>query len=154
MVPRDRLLIIGLVLALVGAGVLLVVPGRRAAEKSGAAGRAQAAEDAHAPARPRPPPQGSGLYQSAPPVGRRFDPSQVYDPAPPPPGRAPSGIREYTLVIEEDVPHEVAPGVVVPAWTFNRTVPGPVLRATEGETLRITLVNKGSPPHPTHFHGL
>src|SRR3972149_1466507 len=124
MVPRDRLLIIGLVLALVGAGVLLVVPGRRAAEKSGAAGRAQAVEDAH---------------------GRH---------RPPPPGRAPSGIREYTLVIEEDVPHEVAPGVVVPAWTFNRTVPGPVLRATEGETLRITLVNKGTLPHTIHFHGI
>ena len=152
MLPRDRLLVIGLVLALVVAGVLLVVPGRRAAEKSGAASRAQAVEDAHA--RHRPPTQGSGLYQYAPPVGRRFDPSQVYDPAPPPPGRAPNGIREYTLVIEEDVPREVAPGVVVPAWTFNRTVPGPVLRATEGETLRITLVNKGTLPHTIHFHGI
>jgi FtsP/CotA-like multicopper oxidase with cupredoxin domain len=78
----------------------------------------------------------------------------VYDPTPPAPVPAVNGIREYTLVLEEGVPHEVAPGVTVPAWTFNRTVPGPVLRATEGETVRITLVNKGKLPHTIHFHGI
>jgi FtsP/CotA-like multicopper oxidase with cupredoxin domain len=29
-----------------------------------------------------------------------------------------------------------------------------VLRATEGETVRITLVNKGELPHTIHFHGI
>lgn len=100
------------------------------------------------------PVKGSGLYQYEHPGRRRFDVSQVYDPAPPPPGPAPDGVREYTLVIEEDVPHEVAPGVVVPSWTFNGTVPGPVLRATEGELVRVTLVNKGRLPHTIHFHGI
>jgi nitrite reductase (NO-forming) len=36
---------------------------------------------------------------------------------------------------------EVAPGVKMRAWTFNGTVPGPVVRATEGDTVEVTLTN-------------
>jgi len=39
-------------------------------------------------------------------------------------------------------------------WTFNGTVPGPILRATEGDRVRVTLVNKGRLPHTIHFHGI
>ncbi|MBI4464419.1 MAG: multicopper oxidase domain-containing protein [Acidobacteria bacterium] len=102
----------------------------------------------------QPPTKGSDLYQYRYPSERRFAAESVYDPTPPPPGLATNGVREFTLVIEEDVEHEVAPGVKVPAWTFNGTVPGPVLRATEGELLRITLVNHGKVPHTIHFHGI
>ncbi|MCB0870490.1 MAG: multicopper oxidase domain-containing protein [Solirubrobacterales bacterium] len=35
----------------------------------------------------------------------------------------------------------VAPGVKMRAWTFNGAVPGPVIRATEGDTIRVTLKN-------------
>jgi manganese oxidase len=49
---------------------------------------------------------------------------------------------------------EIAPGVYFPAWTFNGTVPGPALRATEGDRLRITFRNYGSHPHSMHFHGV
>ncbi len=35
----------------------------------------------------------------------------------------------------------VAPGVKMRAWTFNGSVPGPVIRATEGDTVRVTLRN-------------
>ncbi len=35
----------------------------------------------------------------------------------------------------------VAPGVKMRAWTFNGTVPGPVVRATEGDTIEVTLEN-------------
>jgi FtsP/CotA-like multicopper oxidase with cupredoxin domain len=81
-------------------------------------------------------------------------PGTVYDPWLPPVAPAPNGVREFTLVIEEDVPHEVAPGVTIPAWTINGTVPGPTLRAIEGDLLRIKLVNKGKVPHTLHFHGI
>ncbi|MFQ5777711.1 MAG: multicopper oxidase domain-containing protein [Terriglobia bacterium] len=144
-----------LILLAAAAGVALLVAAGPAADQATAAdesARAQAVRAQHA--RHLPPTRGSELYQYAYPDQRRFDPTQVYDPAPPPLGPAPKGVREYTLVIEEDVPHEVAPGVVIPAWTFNRTVPGPVLRATEGELVRITLVNKGELPHTIHFHGI
>jgi len=42
---------------------------------------------------------------------------------------------------------KVAPNVKMRAWTFNGTVPGPVIRATEGDTIQITLVNadRGTP---------
>jgi len=49
---------------------------------------------------------------------------------------------------------EIAPGVFFPAWTYNGRVPGPALRATEGERLRITFRNSGSHPHSMHFHGV
>ena len=146
--------ILAIVLALgaLTAGLWLLLGQRVAAQRQLTPEAADAVQNQHA--RHLPPTKGSRLYQYQSPATRRFDPSQVYDPTPPPPGPAPNGVREYTLVIEEDVPHEVAPGVSVPAWTFNRTVPGPVLRATEGELVRITLVNKGKVPHTIHFHGI
>lgn len=36
---------------------------------------------------------------------------------------------------------KVAPGVKMRAWTFNGTVPGPVIRVTEGDTVEVTLSN-------------
>ncbi len=65
------------------------------------------------------------------------------------PGRA----REYTLTAV-DTELEIAPGIFFPAWTYNGTAPGPVIRATEGDTLRVRFVNQGSHPHTIHFHGI
>jgi manganese oxidase len=49
---------------------------------------------------------------------------------------------------------EIAPGLMFPAWTYNGRVPGPTLRATEGDRLRIVFRNEGSHPHSMHFHGI
>lgn len=57
-------------------------------------------------------------------------------------------------VVAEDREIEIAPGVTFPAWTFNGRVPGPSLRATEGDRLRIVFKNYGSHPHSMHFHGI
>ena len=38
------------------------------------------------------------------------------------------------------------------AWTFNGTVPGPVLRVRQGNTVEITLVNKGKITHGIDTH--
>ena len=65
----------------------------------------------------------------------------------------PDRVREYTLVAtDEEI--EIAPGVFFPAWTYNGTVPGPVIRATEDDILRVRFVNSGSHPHTIHFHGI
>ena len=65
----------------------------------------------------------------------------------------PGRVREYSLVaVDTDL--EIAPGVFFPAWTYNGTVPGPVIRATEGDTLRVRFRNEGSHPHTIHFHGI
>lgn len=57
-------------------------------------------------------------------------------------------------IVAEDKEIEIAPGVMFPAWTYNGRVPGPTLRATEGERLRIVFKNYGSHPHSMHFHGI
>ncbi|HEU5062667.1 MAG TPA: multicopper oxidase domain-containing protein [Solirubrobacterales bacterium] len=61
-------------------------------------------------------------------------------------------LREWEIVAQ-DKEIEVAPGVKYEAWTYNGRVPGPTLRATEGELLRIHFVNGSSHPHTMHFHG-
>jgi manganese oxidase len=65
----------------------------------------------------------------------------------------PGRVREYKLVAS-DREIEVAQGVTFPAWTYNGTVPGPVIRATEDDLLRVEFVNAGSHPHTIHFHGI
>jgi len=68
--------------------------------------------------------------------------------------RLPGGrvLREWTIVAQEKE-IEVAPGVKYAAWTYNGRVPGPTLRCTEGDLLRIRFVNGSSHPHTIHFHG-
>src|SRR5918998_6529898 len=63
------------------------------------------------------------------------------------------GVREWEIVAE-DREIEVAPGVMYAAWTYNGRVPGPTLRAREGERLRVRFVNGSSHPHTIHFHGI
>jgi len=62
-------------------------------------------------------------------------------------------LREYAIAaFDKEI--EIAPGVFFPAWTYNGRVPGPTLRCTEGDRLRITFANAGSHPHTIHFHGI
>jgi FtsP/CotA-like multicopper oxidase with cupredoxin domain len=57
-------------------------------------------------------------------------------------------------IVAEDKEIEIAPGLMFPAWTYNGRIPGPTLRATEGDRLRIVFKNFGSHPHSMHFHGI
>ena len=68
-------------------------------------------------------------------------------------GTVRGGVREWEL-LAQDKEIEVAPGVKYPAWTYNGRVPGPTLRAREGERLRVRFVNGSSHPHTIHFHGV
>ena len=56
-----------------------------------------------------------------------------------------------TLTVKE-VLVSIAAGVAYHAWTFNGTVPGPVLRVRQGQVVHFTLVNEGSMPHSIDFH--
>ena len=62
-------------------------------------------------------------------------------------------LREYDIMAE-DKEIEIAPGLMFPAWTYNGRVPGPTIRANEGDRLRIRFQNFGSHPHSIHFHGI
>ena len=62
-------------------------------------------------------------------------------------------LRTWELVAY-DKEIEIVPGVKYAAWTYNGRVPGPTLRAREGDLLRIHFVNAGTHPHTIHFHGI
>ncbi|MCI0712576.1 MAG: multicopper oxidase domain-containing protein [Chloroflexi bacterium] len=62
-------------------------------------------------------------------------------------------VREYNFVaIDKEI--EIAPGIFFPAWTYNGRIPGPTIRCTEGDRIRINFVNAGVHPHTIHFHGI
>ena len=67
----------------------------------------------------------------------------------------PSGqtLREYQFIAQiKDI--EVVPGIVYQAWVYNGRVPGPTIRATEGDRVRIHFLNATGHPHTIHFHGI
>ncbi len=47
---------------------------------------------------------------------------------------------------------EIASGVQYQAWTFNGTVPGPVLHVRQGQTVNVTFINEGHMMHSIDFH--
>jgi len=62
-------------------------------------------------------------------------------------------LREYYITaVDKEI--EIAPGVLFPAWTYNGRVPGPTIRANEGDLIRIEFSNAGTHPHTIHFHGI
>ena len=62
-------------------------------------------------------------------------------------------LREFTITAEDDKIMEIAPGIFYNVWTFNGSVPGPTIRATEGDLVRIYFINNGDKEHTIHFHG-
>ncbi len=72
---------------------------------------------------------------------------------PPVADRLPAGsTREIEIAVEERL-IEVGNGAHVEAWTYNGSVPAPILRAKEGDLLRVHFVNRTGNPHNIHFHG-
>lgn len=138
---RDALKSVGLGGAALGAGFL-----------GGSLGRAEASEESR-----------TALYGST-PTGPGYDgafspPSALgpnaLDAVTIPPARdtqAPGTTREYSFAVTETTT-EVAAGATYEQWTYNGTAPGPTLRATEGDTFRITLINRTERPHNLHLHG-
>jgi FtsP/CotA-like multicopper oxidase with cupredoxin domain len=63
-------------------------------------------------------------------------------------------IRDFTIIAEDGKLQEISPGIFYNVWTFNGTVPGPTIRATEGDLVRIHFINNGSKSHTMHFHGI
>ncbi len=90
--------------------------------------------------------------QAVPAPGGPHDLDDLLYPPPARPARA-GQVHEYEIsAIDRQI--EVAQGVFFDAWTYNGTVPGPIIRATEGEVLRVAFHNGGEHPHTIHFHGI
>src|SRR5215475_3827881 len=86
--------------------------------------------------------------------GLRSVDAQAQQPQPQPQGK----IKPVTLIAKEVVV-DVAPdnplhpgGVKYNAMTFNGTIPAPAIAVTQGDTLRVTLINEGKTQHSLDFH--
>lgn len=62
-------------------------------------------------------------------------------------------VREFELVAQP-TRWEILPGVTTDAFAYNGQVPGPTIRVTEGDILRVTLRNELDQPTTIHWHGL
>ncbi len=61
-------------------------------------------------------------------------------------------IRDFTLVINEDQEIPISnDGHIFDGWTFNGTIPGPTMRVTQGDHVRIKVINS---PENQHAHSL
>jgi nitrite reductase (NO-forming) len=64
----------------------------------------------------------------------------------------PTGNTAYINLVLLDRTVEIAPGINYRAWTFDGTVPGPVIHAQVGDTIDVTLTNKAMMGHSIDFH--
>jgi len=62
-------------------------------------------------------------------------------------------VKVFTLEAKV-VQWQVTPTVIVDAWTYNGTMPGPLIRVTEGDKVRVVLTNNLPESTAVHWHGL
>ncbi len=65
----------------------------------------------------------------------------------------PDGTKEFKLTAKI-VDWEIEPGKTVRAWTYNGTVPGPMMQVNSGDKVRVTLTNKLPQSTELHLHGI
>src|SRR3989344_4654646 len=64
-----------------------------------------------------------------------------------------NGVKEFRLEAEE-FRWEYAPGNYVHVWGYNGQIPGPEIRVTEGDRVRVIVKNNLPVPTSVHWHGL
>jgi FtsP/CotA-like multicopper oxidase with cupredoxin domain len=62
-------------------------------------------------------------------------------------------IREFRITAGTS-PIQLNSAVSFTTWNFNGRVPGPTLRAKEGDRIRVIFLNNGGHSHSMHFHGI
>jgi nitrite reductase (NO-forming) len=67
------------------------------------------------------------------------------------PALQPGAVASFDLALT-DRTVEIAPGVKYSAWAWAGGAPGPVIHVRQGQTVKITLTNKGAIPHSVDFH--
>src|SRR5213593_2781739 len=66
-------------------------------------------------------------------------------------------IRDFTLIIQENQKIPVSnEGHIFNGWTFNGTIPGPTMRVTQGDHVRIKVINSpgNQHAHSLHLHSI
>ena len=67
--------------------------------------------------------------------------------------REENGVKVFELTAKT-VLWPIMDGVTVTAYTYNGTVPGPMIRVTEGDQVRIIVKNELPAPTTIHWHGV
>jgi FtsP/CotA-like multicopper oxidase with cupredoxin domain len=67
--------------------------------------------------------------------------------------RIENGIKIFELTATP-VKWQILKDVTATAWTYNGTVPGPMIRVTEGDQVRIVLKNNLTADTSIHWHGI
>lgn len=120
---------------------------------AGIAGAAVAARQFHSPHGA--PPQIPPLADSLPSYGNGINPLAAcrefdYGTLKQENGRT---VREFQIVAQSTT-LELNSAVSYVTWNYNGRVPGPTLRAKEGDRVRVVFLNKGGHAHTMHFHGI
>ncbi len=66
--------------------------------------------------------------------------------------RGPAHVVVHLEAIEKQ--EEIAPGVTYTTWSFNGTVPGPMIRVRVGDTVEVHLKNTGMMAHNIDLHAV
>jgi nitrite reductase (NO-forming) len=90
-------------------------------------------------------PQGQGFEEGPVPEG---EVTQARDAALPPLGPTPLELTYRA----KNVTVEIAAGATYNAWTFDDTLPGPVLHVKQGDVVNFTLINDAAEGHSMDFH--
>ena len=64
-----------------------------------------------------------------------------------------AGVKEFTLNVQK-IRWHILPDVEVVAYTYNGSVPGPQIRVTEGDKIRVIVNNQLDEPTTVHWHGM
>lgn len=62
-------------------------------------------------------------------------------------------VRVYHIYAQ-NVLHELRTSVKMPMFSFNRQIPSPTIRVTEGDRVRVIFYNNGTEQHTIHWHGI
>ncbi len=62
-------------------------------------------------------------------------------------------VREFRMEASNSIV-QLNSAVTFNTWNVNNRVPGPTLRATEGDRIRVIFSNKAGHSHSLHFHGV
>ena len=85
----------------------------------------------------------TNMASAPPPTWRPYDPAL----------RPVAGGTEHDVTLHvQHATIEVAPGVRQQVWTYNGTVPGPVLHGRVGDVFTVHLINDSDMPHSIDFH--
>lgn len=84
-----------------------------------------------------------------PPVAAQNGETGFYDAAVPPAGT--QHVKQVTIVAR-DTTQVIAEGVRMALWTFNGTVPAPVIHVRQGDEVQVSFVNKTPMAHSIDFH--